>query len=78
MWVRKTMEYSKPPVVTHKPALHSTRERGEGDTEKTESNNMVVSSLSCEHLGVYGSTKTCSNWQNETHTSYVFRLKGNV
>lgn len=46
MWVRKTMEYSKPPVMTHKPALHTTRESGEGDTEKTESNKMVVRQVS--------------------------------
>lgn len=51
MWVRKTIEHSKPPVMTHKPALHTTGERG--DAEEIESGTMEArqdSLLTKEHL----------------------------
>lgn len=65
MWVRKTMEYSKPPVMTHKPAVHTTRERGKGDTEWTGSNKMVVRQFAGfgQHSVVNRSMKTSCEWE---------------
>lgn len=42
MWVRKTMEYSEPPVMTHKPALQREQEREVRETQRGQHGSQTV------------------------------------